>query len=366
VFIYSRTIQSFTQRLKKQAFQILRDECGLIVRSSRIEYNHKLYPLSFAVFENPKKLGFFDPHFYTLAINKIFITTGDTKTIQNLLRHELAHFVLFLKQGFAMEAHGADFRDLCRSFGWGEEVYLATMEQESTDKLGLVEEREKVLAKVRKLFKLAESLNPHEASLATLKANELLLRHNLEGLRESSEQELEEDTYRLAVIELKRKDAKSDALLGILNQFQVQALYSVGQNKTVIEIIGTKMNIEACDYLAKFLWNELEHQLVKARLEHPELSGLKGRNSFFHGVQEGFTEKLQQQKQQTSSSKELMILERKLQEQVHLVYPRLSSIKKSMNFDHLARKIGQQKGHELQLRAGLKERQSPLRLSFFS
>src|SRR5690606_4301308 len=81
-------------------------------------------------------------------------------------------------------------------------------------------EAEKVYHKVKNLFKLATSSNRHEAELATLKANQLLIKYNLSHL-----DALEDDDnlfYVHRLMSQKKKNAKLSAIYEIIKHFMVK------------------------------------------------------------------------------------------------------------------------------------------------
>lgn len=361
MFLTNKTLASFTQALAKRAFNILTHEMGLTVHRRRVEYQGRLYPLHFVVFEHPRELGHFDARYFSIGINKTLAYRGDQQLIDNLLRHELAHFMTYLLHGLEVSPHGPEFHSVCQRMGYGPEVSSAKLEQSEVDLLKLDDERTRLIEKVQKLLRLSESLNPHEASLATLKANELLTKYNLDHAEDFGD---ETDSCRARVLEMKRRDAKSDAIVDILKECQVEALYAQGQGVTAIEVIGARASVEAADYLAKFLHHELERLLKLERKKAPELKGLKARQAFFYGVARGYTQKLQEQNRDHYTGRELLILKDQLNQHLSRFYPRLRSVKTATSQDAHARHKGIEVGRQLSLNRGLHPRRGPALLGY--
>ena len=312
-------------------------------------------------FDNPDKLGYFNPDNFQIGINKNLVYLAKPEVLKNILRHELAHMHVYLHFGSDVQAHGTEFRETCKGLGWGDEVYKAYGDLSKENALTSAPEYEKILSKVKKLLKLAESANTHEATLATAKANELLMKYNLAHI-EDADKESEEVCVK-NVYEAKRSNVQMNALYEILENFYVQPVFNRGQKKAYLEVIGSRTNVELADYIAKFLINEFE-RLYK-------LSGLKGvaaKNSFIRGISEGFTHKIKSQQQERPDYKnELISLDKVLKSQVAMVYSRMgSSSSSSKKNDHHARELGRQAGSNMSIHQGLSGVKTVKRIGFKS
>jgi hypothetical protein len=367
MFVTNKTLFHFTERLKRDALRILANEMNMRVHRQRFEWQGKLYPLSVVVFEHPKTLGYFESSTFSIGINKILCYQGEEQLVQNILRHELAHYWCYLHYNDSIQAHGIEYRQACAHFGWGSEVSSSRLDDRALKALYENHERTKIIERVHKLLKLGESQNSHEASLATLKANELLIKYNINDLHSEHAKDLEqEEVCRARVLEFKRRGAKTDAIIDILKQFHVEALYAQGSGLCAIEVIGSRLNVEAADYLAKFLFHEMDRLLKMNRQVTQELKGLRARNSFFHGLAKGFVADLKKQNSTSISGQDLIALNSKLKKQVHLFYPRLRSCSVSSLSDQNALKLGVNAAKDLQIRTGLKTKKGPLSLPFFN
>lgn len=368
MYVYSSAIIAFTKKLHKRALAILAEEVGLNVHKKRFQYNDYLYPLSVHVFEGGQKLGYFDPRYSYIGIHKNLITSANQEFIDNLLRHELAHYLCHIKYPLGIQAHGEEFRELCRSYGWGAEVYLAadSLEKAQSEHKEF-QQRQRIVSQVQKLLNLANNpSNPHEAQAASAKANQLLLKYHLEDLHLD---EQEEEVYRQQVLHFKRRSGKADAILHILNQFYVQAIFNTGSHGSCIEVIGERASVELADYMAKYLSTELETLYKKAQQKDPDnLKGLSAKNAFFKGLADGYIQKIKTARQKaTSDTKALVAMENKLKRQSQLVYQnRLGRLRSKRQGHHFAEEKGKESGAQLQLRKGVKQNSGPALLSFFS
>lgn len=351
--LHSKTIEAFLTRVKKDTRNILRTEMNLDVLKSRILYKGILYPLNIVVFEDNSRLGYFDSRTYELGLSKKLMYLAKTEVLLNIIRHELAHFMIYLTLG-ARAAHGEEFHSMCRRFGWGAEVYnsYANIELENNKLNDEDEKTQKLLARLKKLMALASSDNTHESELATLKANELLLEHNLDLSKSSSEQE--EIVYVKRVLETTRKTTKHVAIYEILKTFFVSPVFNHGRGVFYLEVIGDRTSVELAEYVANFLNHELDILWKQTQKDNPKLKGMACKNSFFRGVAKGYVEKIQAQKNNIATKNELVIIEKNLQRYLSIAYPRIghSSLSAGMHNED-AHRAGKTKGSNLSIKPGL-------------
>lgn len=357
MFLYSKTILSFISRLKKDTRLILQNEMGLKTNRSRFEFNRYLVPFHIVVFEKGDTLGFFDHHTFQIGIHKNLMYTAKTDVIKNILRHELAHLMNYLINGKNVDEHGTHYREICKKYSWDKEVYQAkaNVELENSKIEGDIPS-EKIIAKVKKLLNLASSSNSHEAELATIKANQLLIKHNLNKLQTSPLLNNEEEiTYVKRVITAKKNSAKYQTIYEILKTFFVAPVFNYGKGLFYLEVTGSKVNVELAEYVAKFLDLELERLYKDAQKNNPNLKGITKKNSFMRGIAKGYIEKINQGQKEIVTSKELVLLRKNLQEQVKMVYSRLGHNSSSTGGHCMnSSNIGQEAGKNLNIRPGVK------------
>lgn len=253
--------------------EILQDEFRVRVARTRFHLpNGWNYPIIIIALDDPKVLGQFDSEGCTIGINRCLMHEAKTTIIKNILRHELAHYFLYTENRDTyrfIQSHGTEFRDLCRRYGFGEEVFSATIDiKEENDSLAGDIGNEKVIGKIQKLLSLAQSDNQHEAELATLKANQLITQHNLEAIAHSPHSRDEVEYFTKLVLSGPRGTPRMSAISGILKEFFVYPIKAAAG----LEITGTAQNIENGEYIAHFLDNELkkiwrEHKRVNSKLK---------------------------------------------------------------------------------------------------
>lgn len=355
MLIYNQTTLAFRNRCLNFARLIMAKEMGISFGRNRFKWKNYSIPLSFVIFEHPTFLGHFNSHIYQIGLNKKLMYTAKDKVLKDIIRHELAHLFCFLMHGRTVDDHGVEFREICRSFGWDESVYRAYMSVENeNDKIEGDLKSEKVIERIKKLLNLASSENKHEAELATIKANQLLLKHNLEHINSQNE---EEDVVVKRVLEGTRKTSKHQAIYEILTTFHVQPVFNHGRGHFYLEILGDRVNVEIADYIANYLDLELEHLWKMAQKENVGLKGLANKNSFFEGMAQGYKEKMREQKSHIDS-KALVLLKKDLEKKSEVVYSSLRyTSSKGSSKGSEGRKIGKNMGRDLSFRQGIDKKQ---------
>ena len=310
------------KEIESRALAIMKNEMGLKMRSSTLIWNNYLYRIRFLLFEDEQKWGYFDAEHFEIGIH---INAQDP---DDILRHELAHLIAFLRTGDL--SHGKIFRAICKEFGFSPKIQRAAAPNAHTSPSRIAE-------KIKKILALASSNNTHEAQNATLKAQELLLKHQIEDLDEEASMVMRR------LFHFKRSSAKLHAISEILRTFGVQPIF----NSKSLEIFGSRTCVDIAEYVAHFLNHELEH-LYKAQTH---LRGLAAKNSFFRGIAEGYCDKIATL--QSKHERALYKIDYALQKALPLAYPNLRT-KRSRVTDHKeGRRAGNKTGKSLNIRQPL-------------
>jgi len=363
--LFSTTILSFVERLRVMYRQIIAADTDLEIRHGRLEIGDWRVPIELVAFEDERRLGYYDPVSNRIGINRSMMVTAEPEVLADVLRHEIAHQVTHFLFGHRAAAHGAEFRRICQRFGWGAEVYKASCDVSKQnlkvehDPLG-----ERVLARIKKLLKLASSDNQHEAEAATLKANQLLLSYNL---REIDFGGAYDDTpvYLTVIYRAKRFSTKMNAISDIVRTFVVEPVINYGHQWVTLEVLGSKTNVEIADYVARFLDVEFEYLWRVARRRNPSLRGVRSKNSFMRGVARGYVAKIDSQRDryQGKARAGLIKLEQQLQDQLEMVYPRLSVNRMTYRECRPAAQLGQAAGRSLSIHPAIQSKSSRRLLS---
>jgi hypothetical protein len=340
------------------ARDILSQECLFDVARSRFTVNGTSWPISIVCFEGDSLWGYFDPQFYQIGINSRLVGTIKDCVLRDLLRHELAHYLTYIYFRYATSSHGDEFKHICNQYNWPHEVSKASADLPSIIKIGDVKS-EAVIEKVKKLLSLANSDNQHEAELATIKANQLILKYHIEkaDLEDSNEFCVS------ALMESSKKNSLMIAIYEILTHFLVKPLLFYGKGCVRLEAAGDRAQIDLAHYITDFLTIELE-RLWKIESKSQNLKGLRAKNSFYVGIAKGFSEKLQKSRQSyaASEARQLVKIEHELQHSFTKYLGNLSTSISTKMLDTKALESGKTRGRDLSIRSGIKSNSSVLLL----
>lgn len=348
MIVYSKKIIRFVNEIQRAVKDILSKEIGLKVAGNRFldRQQEASYPIKVVIYNNKNLLGYFDSNFYELGFHECLMHSSRGQ-LQNIIRHELAHYMTFINYGNAIQPHGPEFRVFCQQMGWNEEVYKATICLENELNVSVIEENS-VLRKVQKLMALASSSNENEAEQAMIKSQQLLLKHNMESKYIGGDDD--EKIFLKRIMKQKRENAKMRAIAKILETFFVNIIYNRAGGFIYLEILGNAVNIEIAEYVASILQSEMEKLWNQAQ-QRANLKGMIAKNSFFLGLAKGYCNKIQALKKDYNNEivHALMVIEKKLVDAKAMVYQRLSSTKSSANYCQMSSALGEQAGRQLNI-----------------
>ncbi len=356
--VYSKKIVQFIEEIKKNVKEILKEEVRLKVFGNRFYDSQEKasYPIMIVIYNNKSMLGYFDPYFYEMGFIELLMHTSKDK-LKDIIRHEIAHYLVYITHGHNIQTHGSEFRAFCQNLGWGSDVYLATtcIDDGASVKF---EEENSILRKVQKLMALSRSQNQHESEQAMIKSQQLLLKHHLDA------KFIEEDVEKIflkRILKQKKEDAKMRSIAIILQTFFVTTVFSRNQDSIYLEIVGDAVNVDIAEYVAGFLNFELDGLWNQAKKAHA-FKGLVAKNSFFLGLAKGYCDKIQLLKKEYNKDfcNALMILEKKLTGAKEMVYPHLRKTKRSHGYCPDAATIGKQVGNSLSIHCGIGSQASSL------
>ena len=331
------------------ALRFLHREAHLRVGRSRFSLGNMSYPLNIVVFEDKKTWGFCDGPFFTLGFNKTLSYRANDGALGKIVRHELAHLLTHIRYPEA-SPHGLEFRRICRECGWGPSVMRAHSDMAGDNEAFTHLSHDKLLGKIKKLLSLASSANAHEAQAATVRANELLLRHNLSlGM----EQEDEGEVCQMRVLKASRASAKFHCIASILRTFLVYPVHNHARGIAYLEVTGPRANVTLADYVAHFLDRELDCLWEVHRRKHPHLRGIRSKNSFMEGIAQGYIQKITRAQDQADTGGKLVVLRDKLRHQAQMAYGGLRSSSVPRWVDPSSLHLGRDAGRSLSIKKGL-------------
>jgi len=278
--------------------------------------------------------GQWDPETRTLTLSVQLIEKHDWNIVLEILKHEIAH--QYVTDLFSSnESHGPLFKEACEKLGVAHWARKAESELESHTKLGELpktDEENRLLNRVEKLLALATSQNEHEALLAMQKVQELYAKYNLDRIENKRSSQY---CSQLVFTKKKRLERYQYVICSIINEhFFVEVIHASlydSLKKTefkVIELLGTRENVQMAEYVYHFLMNQTEILWNTYKKERPR--NPRARGSFCLGVVSGFRDKLDKHRNQTLTKSESMALvltkDLELEGYVRTRYPRLVKI----------------------------------------
>ncbi|MCK4501377.1 DUF2786 domain-containing protein [Candidatus Babeliales bacterium] len=218
-----------------------------------------------------------------------------------------------------------------------------------------------MIEKVKKLLALANSDNENEAQLASKKAQELLLKHNISlATVESHKPEFVRENLELP----KRQAVEAKFIHSLLIEFYfVQVVHSSRTNKLIY--FGTEENIKVAMFVKSFLENAFK-DLYRVEAKRQYWARGANRNAFYLGVYKGLQSKLEEQKKAVVTddiSKALLVVDRKLSNYIKGEFDNLSSRSNARINSNEATAIGKERGRSLNIARGLGDRNKSRTLS---
>lgn len=352
--IHSTLTRPFLSKTTKLIYKILTEETPLTLKGKRICYKNYLYSLTPVVFDHPEILGYFNPNYLEIGLNKLFLFSKDENTLLNVLRHEIGHFLTWLEHGLGAHCHGTEYRNTCTACGWGEEVYRAKLDLSNQ----LIASHSptqvrQILAKVEKLMNLGQSTNPFEAEQATLKAQKLLEQYHLDHIAEFRADGNDEMVTE-RILQAKKSNAKLSAISNILRTFFVFPIISRGTEEVYLELFGKEADVEIAAYVGNVLNRQFDLLWDEAKRENG-LKGMREKNSFFRGIAEGYLQQKRLEKRSEKLSQALMEVEKALAVGVSQAYPRLSHTYSRVYSSPRAHAAGKEKGKSLNIQTGVNQ-----------
>lgn len=211
---------------------------------------------------------------------------------------------------------------------------------------------EQLLNKLKKLLNLSKSANEHEAELALQKATAMATEAGIDlaivqarGESESEKLEMIAESIQTG----KRLPSLQKYASWLLNKhFNVQVIYSGGRGwGRSVNILGDKRDVEFAKFVNEFVQDDMQRRWEYYKKSHGLTVRMK--DTFMYNLWRGLDSKLTEAKQEAEKAKFSTLPEEKVvetkaqyylvvsdkqaavQQFVHKIYPRLSSIKTRVN-----------------------------------
>ena len=164
---------------------------------------------------------------------------------------------------------------------------------------------EKIVEKIKKLISLSESPNKHEAERAMQKAQELMLKHNI-NMRTVVNHDADyvnetSDTF-------KRESPNMKHINDIIDGFFfVKVVKSKRRNGSYFNYIGEKNNVDTALHTVEFLKQTFDRLWKEYKAENGLSRSSKG--SYCYGLYIGIREKLEQQRAAAETKYNLVLVD---------------------------------------------------------
>lgn len=311
-----------------------------------------LRPPVFALRSFERRWGQWAPEHREITISRRLVNDYPWNCVRDVLRHEMAHQYVDEVLGGEATPHGPLFREACKTFradprAAGDFDPLQTQLRTDEDRM---------MVRVRKLFALGESPNPHEAEAAMQKAHQLIRRFNLS----MAEDDTPRDYLTLCIGDAALRHPGWRAwLAGLLSEFYgVYCIWTPmfvlkkGKMGTILEISGTAANVKIAGYVHDFV----SHYITSRWQIYRGDTGVSHhrRNDFAVGLLRGFREKLVPQEQVAGEHALVPLNDPGLRSYVKWRYPRVANRgSRSRSVDPSVLRAGEHAGRSLVIAQGV-------------
>jgi hypothetical protein len=219
--------------------------------------------------------------------------------------------------------------------------------------------------KIARLLSLSQSANEHEAQAAMAAAQRLMLKYNIEVTASAAERDF---VFAHLGTPTGRVDESQRVLATILGEFFFVEILWVnvyraleGKRGAVLEVCGTKANVELAEYVYAFLMQSA------ARLweQHKRANGIRGnsdRRRFSAGVMTGFYQKLVAQREPEREQGLIWLGDEQLKGYFRRRYPRTRQVTYATSSNSDAHRAGRSHGEKLVLHKGVSTSSGKVRL----
>lgn len=295
--VYSETLNTFRQKQQKRLVEIYRGVDAPELRAYKIRYG---CPKLFIGRYEKNWLGSYCAKDNIIQLSEKLLTMKQ-ETIDEVIKHELAHHFQRCKYGNKGHVHGSAFKEMCEYLRIEPSATMNIKEFNSQVKASAKEES--LLKKVEKLFALGESPNEEEASSAIAKANQLIQKYNLDYVGKDTDELVQVTVYRG-----KTKASIVSAISSLVKElFDVHPVWGRFGDKVSLELNGSPEKVEVASYVFEFVQREVERFYKVARKKY----GLSGRTAKINYIVSLLNEYRRNAKAQNETPEEEMTTEQK-------------------------------------------------------
>ncbi len=274
----------------------------LLVRELSLEYGHinhvyfkeALTPPQILLVPTRAHLGRWITETRAIEISRPLVLEQPWGVVLEVLKHEMAHqYVYEILRETSETPHGSAFRATCKRLGI--DGAARGLPETRPDEDSPPTDEQRIVERIARLLALAESPNQHEAEAATVAAQRLMLKYNLDVRRDAKSRgyafrHLGTPTGRVT---------ESERLLAMIlsRHFFVEVIWVPvyrpleAKRGSVLEVCGSSSNLEIAEYVYDFMRNTAGRLWSEHKVEHG-IRGNRDRRTYLAGVMAGFAEKL--------------------------------------------------------------------------
>lgn len=247
-------------------------------------------------------LGRWMPGTRTIELSRPLLLERPWGAVLEVLKHEMAHqYVTEVLGESEQTPHGRAFQEACARMGIDARASGVPDVPPSAAE-------ERVVERITRLLALAESPNRHEAEAAMAAAQRLMLKHNLDAAHGATPRD-----YRHAHLgKPSGRVGEHERLVAMIlgKHFFVEAIWVPvyrpleGLRGSVLEIVGSRSNLEIAEYVHGFLLGTAE-RLWRDHKRERGVASDRDRRTYLAGVMVGFADTLA--RQETRSREEGLV-----------------------------------------------------------
>jgi len=285
--------QDTAQNWKKRIFS----EWGIIQDYLHYSKNIFLPTPSFEIVE--QKWGCYsrdDKNNVSIKLSRHLVNNFGWGAIGSVLKHETAHYIVdYAWKMSDLSSHGEPFKKACQILNIDADRCTNIEALLTAD--GFIGDKEKMVEKIKKVMALTSSSAKGEAETALKKAQELMLKYNIENL---DKRQAEEYLFRpVGPLYKNVPNYIRDLASTVSEYYFVKHILCWNGRNRYFEFFGTKENLDIAEYIfcclirqGEKLWKEHSLELKKS---YGLVRGMASKACFLEGVYSGYRNQLRMQ-----------------------------------------------------------------------
>jgi len=287
-----------SEKLERRILHGLSCEWNAALYILEPEFRSRMRKPLFCLSDMKNRLGIWSTEKREISLSRAFVLNHPWDSVREVLLHEMAHqFATEVLNAHNEPAHGSKFKKACHLLRANPKASgnYKTMRDEISE--GSSDSEDRIMLRIQKLMALAESPNRHEADAAMAKSRELIKKYNINLLQNNQKRDYKTIFIGTPLLRHFREEYHLADLL--VTFFFVEGIWvpafvvSKGKMGKVLEISGTRRNLEIAEYVYEFV----KHFISSRWKEYNKGKGYNRyrKTDFAVGIIGGFRQKLEKQ-----------------------------------------------------------------------